>query len=200
MPDSYLDWFWIYSGVGAVCFPVLRLLVYIFHRKESPSTWAQEAIAAFEKSRSLKEKIKKSFSWVGIAIVVVLIWPLTILIVLYSLFFDKQQPYVPSEESRYTCQKKDLLKQVDPVDVEAASYVVDPLGRVPNVPFGHIHQGWVNLLSELEVNDELWSFQTKGWTSESGDSPKYLKPRNIRSGFAIVREKKIVAEFICGWD
>ena len=86
------------------------------------------------------------------------------------------------------------------VRVETVSYVTDPLGRVPNVPFGHLHQGWINLLAQLEPTDQLWSFKTKGWVADQPNSPKYLKPRNVTSGFAIVREKKVVAEFICGLD
>jgi hypothetical protein len=200
MPESYLDLFWIYCGIGAVTFPILRLFVYIFHRKESPSTWVQEAMAAFEKSQSLKERIKKAISWLGVALVVVLIWPITILIVLYAMFFDKQTAHYSSDEPRFTCQKKDLIKQVRPTEVEQKSYVEDPLGRVPNTPFGHLHQGWIDLLAQLEPDDQLWSFKTKGWSSESPDYPKYSKPQNISSGFAIVRTKKVVAEFVCGWD
>ena len=29
MPETYLDWFLLYVGIGAISFPVLRLLVYV---------------------------------------------------------------------------------------------------------------------------------------------------------------------------
>lgn len=49
----------------------------------------------------------------------------------------------------FTCQKDSLINRVEPFEVEVANYVTDPLGRVPNVPFGHLHQGWINLLAQL---------------------------------------------------
>lgn len=102
--------------------------------------------------------------------------------------------------SRFKCQPRDLIERVDPGDVEAQSYVFDPLGRVPNLPFGHLHLGWINLLEQLQPEDQLWKFATKGYSSDADDAPKYLKPINVNSGFAIVRNKKVVAEFICGWS
>lgn len=200
MPETYLDWFLLYVAIGAISFPVLRLLVYVFHRKESPSVWAQEVIAALEKEKSLSDRIKKTIVWFGSVIMFCLIWPVAVMVGLYALFFDKQTPRYRSEEPSFNCQKDSLIKKVNPIDVEAASYVEDPLGRVPNVPFGHLHQGWIKLLEQLGPTDQLWSFATKGWSIKPGHSPKYSKPCDIYSGFAIVRDKKVVAEFICGWD
>ena len=201
MPEINVDWIWLYAGIGLISFPVLRALVYIFHRKESPTAWAQEVKAALEKERSNSEQVKKILAWIGMLVVVTLIWPVTTLIAIYALFFDKQSnPRYNSDEDDFSCKKKDLVQLVNALQIESASYVTDPLGRVPNVPFGHLHKGWINFLAQLEATDELWSFKTKGWASDSPNSPKYSRPRNVSSGFAIVRNKKIVAEFVCGWD
>jgi len=200
MPDSYLDWFLVYLALGVACFLFLRLAVYIFHRKESPSVWVQEVMAVFEKEKTTWDRIKKILLWVGTLAMFCLIWPLAILIALHAVIFEKQTPYYRSDEPRFKCQKESLIKQVEPLEIEDASYVTDPLGRVPNVPYGHLHQGWINLLAQLEPTDQLWSFKTKGWVADQPNSPKYLKPRDVNSGFAIVRKKKVVAEFICAWD
>ena len=200
MPESYLDWFWLYLGIGVITFPLLRLLVYVFHRKESPSVWTQEVMKALEKEKTLGDRVKKTIVWFGMVMLFCLIWPIALLIAAHATFVDKPAPHYSSDEPRFTCQKDSLIKQVNPLEVEASSYVSDPLGRVPNLPFGHLHQGWINLLAKLEPTDQLWSFKTKGWVADPPNSPKYLKPRNVNLGFAIVREKKVVAEFICGWD
>ena len=200
MPESYLDWFWLYLGIGVITFPLLRLLVYVFHRKESPSVWTQEVMKALEKEKTLGDRVKKTIVWFGMVMLFCLIWPIALLIAAYATFVDKPAPGYSSDEPRFTCQKDSLIKQVNPLQVEAASYVTDPLGRVPNLPFGHLHQGWINLLAQLEPTDQLWSFATKGWSIKPGHSPKYSKPCDVYSGFAIVRNKKVVAEFICGWD
>lgn len=200
MPESYLDWFWLYLGIGVITFPVLRLLVYVFHRKESPSVWAQEVMKALEKEKTRGDRVKKTIVWFGMIMLFCLIWPIALLIAAHATFVDKPARHYSSDEPRFTCQKDSLIKQVNPLEVEAASYVSDPLGRVPNLPFGHLHQGWINLLAQLEPTDQLWSFATKGWSIKPGHSPKYSKPCDVYSGFAIVRNKKVVAEFICGWD
>lgn len=200
MPDNYLDWFLIYLALGVACFLLMRLAVYIFHRKESPSVWVQEVMSVFENQKSPWDRIKKSLLWFGGLAMFCLIWPLAILIAIHALFFEKIMSYQPSNEPRFTCQKNSLIKKVDPLEIELTSYVLDPLGRVPNVAFGHLHQGWINLLAQLEPTDQLWTFKTKGWVSDQPKSPKYLRPTNVSSGFAIVREKKVVAEFICCWD
>lgn len=200
MPETYLDWFLFYMAIGAISFPALRLLVYVCHRKESPSVWAQEVIAALQKEKTLVDRIKKSLVWFGSVMLFCLFWPIAVIVGLHALFFDKQTLNHRSDEPSFTCQKDGLIMQVEPLEVEAASFITDPLGRVPNTPFGHLHQGWINLLTQLEATDQLWSFQTKGRAIEPDDSPKYSKPRNVKSGFAILRDKKVVAEFICGWD
>jgi hypothetical protein len=145
----------------------------------------------------LKDRILKVLSVIGTAVVVVFIWPITTCMVIYFIFFDKQGTlhYEP-DEPRFACKKEDLIAKVTPEEVEATSYVSDPLGRSPNVPFGHLHQGWISLLGQLESEDELWSFKTKGWTPDSPGSPKFSAPVYVRSGYAVVRKKKIVADFV----
>lgn len=200
MPDSLLHWFFIYFSIGAITLPLLRLFVYMFHRKEAPSVWVDEVIAALEKEKSLKAKVKKTLTWVRVVISFCLIWPVALAVAAHAMFFDGPTPLYSSDEPRFTCQKESLIKQVDALEIEEANYVTDPLGRVPNVPFGHLHQGWINLLSQLEQSDELWMFKTKGWCNDDSNAPKYEKPRNVSSGFAVVRGKKVVAEFVCSSD
>lgn len=200
MPESYLDWCLIYLGIGAITFPVLRLLVYVFHRKESPSVWVQEVTKALEEEKTLGDRFKKTLMWFGTVMMFCLIWPIALVIAAHATFVDTPAPQFGSDEPSFTCQKDSLIKQVIPLEVEKASYVSDPFGRVPNLPFGHLHQGWINLLAQLEPADQLWSFSTKGWSMKKGHSPKYSRPCNVYSGFAIVRNKKVVAEFICSWD
>jgi hypothetical protein len=197
IPESNLEWFIAYVWVGVISFPILRLLVYFFHRKEDLSKWVLEVLAALEKDKPLKDRILKVLSVIGTAVVVVFIWPITICIVTYFIFFDKQgAPHYDPNEPRFDCKKEDLIAKVTPEEVEVTSYVSDPLGRSPNVPFGHLHQGWISLLGQLESEDELWSFKTKGWKPDSPGSPKFSGPVYVRSGYAVVRKKKIVAAFV----
>ena len=79
-----------------------------------------------------------------------------------------------------------MIAIVNPTDAEASSYVNDPLGTVPALPFGHLNQAWSNFLSNmLDPEDELWSFHIpKGskcgmyGMDSSGDIAGYAKLRN----------------------
>jgi hypothetical protein len=197
IPENNFEWFIAYVWVGVISFPLLRLLVYFFHRKEDPSEWVREVLAALEKNKPLKDRLLKVLSVIGTAVAVVLIWPITTGMVIYYVFFDKQMtPHYEPDAPRFACKKEDLIARVTPEEVEATSYVSDPLGRSPNVPFGHLHQGWISLLGQLETADELWSFKTKGWTPDSPGSPKFSGPVFVTYGYAIVRKKTIVAVFV----
>lgn len=201
MLEQYFHWGLYYVLIGLVMIPILRALVYIFHRKESPSAWVSEIKRVLKKERSFRQKIIDSLSWIGLVTLVAILWPFVLLFVMYYAVFGDPIPntYV-SDGPHFKCKKKDLIKRVEPMEVEKASYVADPLNRVPNVPFGHLYQGWLNLLAQLEADDDLWSFKTKGWTPQDGDFPKYRYPRNVETGYAIVRKREIVAEFIYEWD
>ena len=88
-------------------------------------------------------------------------------------------------EDIFICQPADLVAVIEPEQAEAVSYVTDPLGRVPGLPFGHLHWGWSQLLSQLEPQDTLWQFT----------SPKRGRQAAC-TGYAVVRQRKVIAEFI----
>jgi len=86
---------------------------------------------------------------------------------------------------KFICHPGDLIEPIEPEQAERPFYVKDPLGRVPNNPFGHMQQGWVQLLSQLEPSDTLWRFKSpqRGW-------------QDACSGYAVVRQRQVIAEFI----
>lgn len=49
----------------------------------------------------------------------------------------------------------------------------------------------------------MWSFKTSGYLPKNAGEhkgPKYESPRNIIQGYALVRGRKIVGEFLTQWD
>jgi hypothetical protein len=105
-----------------------------------------------------------------------------------------------NKEPEFICKSKDLLEIVNALEVEASSNVQDPLGRVPDLPFGHLNKGWRRLRRKVRPGDVMWSFKTSGYgPSPEGRGPRYNSPHNVVSGFAIVRNKQIVAEFLTQW-
>lgn len=62
------------------------------------------------------------------------------------------------------CRPEDRGQRVHVADVEATAHIDDPLGRVPKLPFGHLHPAWqrtVDKLRQLEAaGATLWYFET----------------------------------------
>jgi hypothetical protein len=55
----------------------------------------------------------------------------------------------------------------------------------------------------MKPEDVMWSFKTSGYLPKNSDEhkgPQYESSRNIIQGFAIVRGRKIVGEFLTQWD
>lgn len=200
MPETTLEWFLAYFAFGCICIPTIRLLVTLLVAGERKSQWAKEAIALFTKKKALAERILDVFRWAAFIFVIVMLWPVAIGIALYDLLVTKKRNSTYSDEPEFICKKESLLIRVEPSAIEASSFVIDPLGRVGQVPFGHLNAGWVNLLEQMQANDQLWSFKTKGWSSDNPKAPKYLKPRGVCAGYAVLRRKKIIAEFVCEWN
>jgi hypothetical protein len=73
----------------------------------------------------------------------------------------------------------------------------DPLGKVPNLPFGHLNKAWGRLLAEMtEPADQLWSF----FIPKDSDFGPYRSVSGDVRGYAIVRKGKIVGELVVESD
>lgn len=200
MPMTFSDGVWAYALTGLGVVPLLRVLLFFFHNGERPAQWFKEVRQSFASKKTWRAWSNSLLKWIGLWGLFVLIWPIATSFVLYLLIFETPvSKHLESDDLEFTCKKHDLIRKVEPIDLEAISYVIDPLKRVPGLPFGHLYDGWVKLLAQLEQGDQLWEFRTQGWISEKPDAPKYLKPRNVVSGYAIVRNQKIVEEFFCSW-
>ncbi len=134
---------------------------------------------------------------------VLLIWPLVIVIIIQELYFLSRDQWTPDPEADYNCQRKHLVRVVSPEAAEGSAKVVDPLGRTPDLPFGHLNSGWCALLADKQVGDTLWYFEIPGYTPEPDNSPhlhQWSEPRGAKRGYALVQSGKVRNEFIFEWD
>ena len=96
-----------------------------------------------------------------------------------------------------------LLRKVSVQDALAASTVVDPLGRVPALPFGHLNKNWQSFLDAKQPGWQLWQFEVPGVVSGSRqrNQPQWALPRGRKAGYAwATRWKRIEREFVTEWD
>ena len=75
--------------------------------------------------------------------------------------------------------------------IEDRETVVDPLGAVPQCPFGHLNAAWKNFLSGLQPQDVIWSFRSN-WETTWGR-------KELRAGYVAVRGEVIGTHFLTVW-
>lgn len=54
-----------------------------------------------------------------------------------------------------------LIERMTREAIEARERVTDPLGAVPEVPFGHLNMLWQAFTDGIEAGDELWRFEAR---------------------------------------
>lgn len=188
-PETWIDYLLLYMAPGI--FMGAYLLVKAF--QDRPSDFAKGLMKVMGKEITLVDQLKECGVYCFALVCVLIGWPG------FLIWFvkDKKDEVVRQEweaKPNFECAPEYLIAKVDPVDAEIASYVIDPLGTVPLLPFGHLNKGWVYFLAEmLEPDDEMWSFFIpKG--SEFGKH-RFAASSDIR-GYAKVRDNKILGEFI----
>jgi hypothetical protein len=155
-----MTWLWLYLGAGLVY--CLGVLIWNRTRRKSAISLALENINRPMKwSDQLLERFIAPL--LGVTLFV-LGWPL----VIWYMYKGKR------DEEREAQRKKDALFRVLPhdlrspttiEDVESANYVSDPLGAIPDLPFGHLNAVWADFLARRPADAELWHFACD-WQSE----------------------------------
>ena len=161
--------------------------------RDRPSQFARDMLAAIGRKRTLRDVLEDMLVYTIASAFVSVAWPAFAV----WAFFKKREDAaleVANSKPDFQCTSKYLISKVDPCDAEVVSYVIDPLGYVPSLPFGHLNHAWGNFLSEMmDPADELWSFHIpKG--SKCGRHG-FAASSDIR-GFAHVRSGEILGEFI----
>jgi len=186
---SWKEWLLIYMTPGIAVFGYNLAKTY----KVRPSEFARAILENVRGKTTIKEVLENIlvYSFAGVCILIG--WPAFLV---WWFITSKQEATQEIEQNkpRFYCMPQHLIQKLTPMEAEASSYVIDPLGKVPNLPFGHLNTAWAILLSDLfDPKDELWSFHIpkgcitgKYGNTYSGDT----------SGFAKIRNGEILAEFI----
>jgi len=197
-------WFWLgcYFAVGVIFLLSARMIVKLYH-KDNRTDFVKGALAALENDKPLRERRREFFKSIGAGALVFVVWPVAFVVLINELVGIPVSSNAKGDEPKFWSENKDLIEIVNPREVEASARVHDPKKRVPNLPFGHLNRGWKELRAQMRPGDVMWSFKTSGYQKRIGDDdkgPRYDVPRNIVQGYAIVRSKKIVGEFLTQWN
>lgn len=192
-PSSWIDWLLIYILPG-----VLMAAYFLMNAwKERPTEFVKGMMKVMGKETSLADQAKEILIYCFAISCVLLGWPG---FVIYYFKHKKDEAANKAWQALpdFDCSPEYLVAQVNPVDAEVASYVMDPFGAAPPLPFGHLNQGWVNFLADMtDDRDEMWSF----YIPKGGKIGKYqLETTSETRGYAKVRDGKIFSEFITERD
>ena len=191
-----LSW---YQLLAIYCLPGVSYAVFhlVGEYRNRPSEFARGMLAAIGKKKSVVDHLLNVLVYSIAVICIAIGWPL---FGIWAIFQSRKEAALEIERNKpdFNCSPEYLICKVDPRDAEIASYVIDPLGTVPPLPFGHLNKAWGNFLADLlDEKDELWSFHiTKG--SKCGKYG-FAASSDIR-GFAKVQNGAILSEFITESD
>ncbi len=189
------NWMGLYFLAGVIAFVLMTLAVSVIE-----GHW----VPYFNDHPFVKFIGKTKAAIVAVAehVTVMLIWPLVVPVIAYELFTWIKSMREEKYHSQFHFRPKHLYRKMTVSEAEAEATVLDPLGRVPALPFGHLNAGWIAFVAKMEPDVELWRAFDPGAESDhlSESAPKWAEPRGWREGYALLRKKRIQAEFIFEWD
>ena len=189
---TLLQWFGIYTlpGLAYVTYNLIKLY------RERNSKFVTDMLLAINKKTSTQKRLEDTLVY-GIASICILVaWPAFIV---WWLLQKRDEPDAidDEDENDFICNMVNLVSQVTPIEAEVFNRVHDPLGKVPNLPFGHLNKAWGRLLAEMtEPADQLWTF----FIPQGSDIGIYRSVSGDVRGYAIVRKGKIVGELVVESD
>jgi hypothetical protein len=182
----------IYLLIGVIS----ALAAYIRNNKSKNSSFAEEIRSLLQKPKNWQDLLA---DYIGTFLAIFLataLWPAFLIWLGYQAIENKRQ-VASNDEPTFHSSPEYLLQQFTPLAAEQSVHITQPPDYKIIGVFGHLEPGWINFLSQIESDDEIWSFCIPK------DSPtKYYGKTaegNIR-GFAQLRKKKIVNEFIYEYD
>ena len=168
-----------YLGIGLVVLAV----GYGEHRltREKESDFVRDALAALDPERNkLSNRILRNFvAPVMAGVLMVAVWPVAVYIKIQELR-NKNQPAAPDldAEREFAVRREHLGERLQVAEIERREMVHDPLGAVPELPFGHLNPAWRAFREGVADGSALWSFSAT-WETRWGQ-------RELRSGYVAV--------------
>lgn len=127
---------------------------------------------------------------------VICFWPFAIFLLVRHASAERQRR-IREEERRFRVREENLVEQLSIKEIELRELVYDPLGGVPEKPFGHLWPAWRTFADGLDADSTLWSFAA---TDNSGYEPVrvegyiHFTKKDIQPMFVTIRKSLFEAE------
>lgn len=180
----YLYW---YLGIGVAVLAVVFVAHWLTMKGETESL--RDLLDALDPDRKqLSYRILKNVVAPALAAVaVVVVWP-TAVYMKGKEIWGKNSESSLDDEREFAVERSHLQERLTVPRIEAREMVTDPLGAVPDLPFGHLNAAWKSFVEGAGPDDELWSF-TAPWQTTWGRS-------EIRTGYVVVRKGVPASHFL----
>jgi hypothetical protein len=180
---------WAYFLVGPIILVYFGVKSWIEYRESSD--FAKNIREILGAKPTLQDEVRKYAMYFLAGVIIFVAWPIFIIWVCHK----KYKEYLDMLERRkpkFFCLDEFLIREISAVEAEKDSLVIDPLGMAPAVPFGHLNKVWCDFLAGIEEGDSLCLFEIP----KGSFTGKENWTKNPMHGYAQVRRKKIIAEFI----
>jgi len=201
----------LYLLVGALVMLALKHHVAVYQEKHKTKSFSDDLMKAYRESypeqSNHAKKTEDKVSWVF----ALFVWPIVVVIGLMAMYFPnwiarlsqaKDAQHNPEDD--FFCKREHIVKLITPEDAERDALIMDPLGRVPQEPFGHLAPGWRAFLAQKKPGFQLWSFKVPGnfpsFQAKNDHGREWSVAQDEKMGFAWVHKGKIKAEFLTQWD
>ena len=181
---------WAYFSVGPMILAYFGINVWLEYRRSS--SFLKSIQEMMGSKPTLKDQLTTWLGYTLAGVVVLLAWPVFVIWAGYQKWKERQEQ-LERRKPKFYCKDEYLISEVTTDEAERNSYIVDPLGMSPQIAFGHLNKAWCNFLSELEPTDELWLFLIP---PDSMTGKTYVRTKETIQGYARIRRKKIVGEFV----
>ncbi len=183
----YLYW---YLGIGVAVLAV----VFGAHRltKKDESESLRDLLNAVNPDRmKLSYRVLNNLVVpVLAAVAVVVAWPVALYMKGKEILGKKSESAL-EEEREFAVERGHLQERLTVAQIETREVVTDPLGAVPDLPFGHLHSAWKTFVESVGEDDELWSFMVP-WQTTWGR-------KELRTGYVVVRGGIPASHFLTMW-
>lgn len=204
MPANWQVWLGGYLALGAALLLLMRLTVIGVRRMLLKSEWL-DVISDGERGPTEHWRLLRSRQrTVAMLSLIWLVWPLSVLVGIKELIFpgkrddmSNEERYKSDPQDAFAYKKRTKARQISPAQAEVLGQVApDPLGRMPDAPFGHLNAGWQALLGGMTPGDTLHYFEIAGKLTTRDDKPQWAQPRGAKRGLAVLRGKLVQAELV----
>ena len=154
----------LYLAFGVATLALTLLQSHLEKKKHGPSFGETMEELKLQKASTWQRIAHKVIVPVLAGIAVICVWPVAVVLLVKDLIKPRHSKDV-AERKEFRVREQDLIEQLSIDEIEKRERVEDPLGGVPDEPFGHIWPAWQAFVNELSADATLWSFAATDDTS-----------------------------------